>query len=82
LAGVKNVPVCQLRVAEVCQLRVKSNFAEFHDNKLNKLIGYRSVTDNKYKLEIHIINFVYKDYLDLGITEDDKIKVIGIMQTR
>jgi len=60
---------------------VKSYFAEFYDNKLNKLIGYGSITDSKFKLEIHIINFVYDDYLDLGINKGDKIEVIGIMQT-
>jgi len=65
----------------VLEAYVKSNFAEFHDNKLNKLIGYGSVTDSKYKLEIHIINFVYDDYLDLDINKGDKIEVIGIMQT-
>jgi len=60
---------------------LKQIFAEFHDNKLNKLIVYSSVIDSKYKLEIHIINFVYDDYLDLGINKGDKIEVIGIMQT-
>jgi len=65
----------------VLEAYVKSNFAEFYDNKLNKLIGYGSITDSKYKLEIHVINFVYDNYLDLGINKGDKIEVIGIMQT-
>jgi len=65
----------------VLESYVKSNFAEFHDNKLNKLIGYGSVTDSKYKLEVHIINFIYDDYLNLGINKGDKIEVIGVMQT-
>lgn len=60
---------------------MKSNFAEIYDNKLNKTIGYGSITDGTYKLEIHIINFVYDDYLEIGIFKGDKINITGIMQT-
>lgn len=60
---------------------LKSSFAEIHDNKLNKIIGYGSLTDGNYKLEIHIINFNQDEYLSLDIFKGDKIEVIGVMQT-
>ncbi|XP_012540302.1 uncharacterized protein LOC105838919 [Monomorium pharaonis] len=60
---------------------IKSNFMEIYDDKLNKLIGCGSITDGTYKLEIHIKDFSYTDYLTRGIEKGDKIKVIGIMQT-
>jgi len=52
---------------------IKTNFAEMR--KMNQTIGCGSITDGKYKLEIHIINFNYKDYLGLRIMEGDKIEV-------
>ncbi|XP_070157973.1 uncharacterized protein [Polyergus mexicanus] len=60
---------------------VKTNFTETHNNKLNKFIGCGSITDDIYKLEVHIINFSYDDFLKLEINKGDKIEIIGIMQT-
>jgi len=44
---------------------------------MNQTIGCGLITNGKYKLEIHIINFNYKDYSDLQIMKGDKIEVIG-----
>ncbi|XP_026828252.1 uncharacterized protein LOC113562612, partial [Ooceraea biroi] len=60
---------------------IKSNFGEVHDNKLNKLIGYGSITDGTYKLEIHIVNFYIDEYCAMGISKGDKIEITGTMQT-
>lgn len=60
---------------------IKTNFAEKYDNKLNKTIGYDSVTDNTYKLEIHIVNFIIDDYSKLNINKDDKVEMINVIQT-
>ncbi|XP_070171020.1 uncharacterized protein [Polyergus mexicanus] len=60
---------------------VKTNFTETHNNKLNKFISCGSITDGIYKLEVHIINFSYDDFLKLEINKGDKIEIIGIMQT-
>lgn len=58
---------------------VKSNFAEVYDNKLNKTLGNGSITDEIYKLEIYIINFVYDDYFEISIIKGNKIKITSIM---
>ncbi|CAL1685166.1 unnamed protein product [Lasius platythorax] len=60
---------------------IKTNFAEIHNNKLNIYIGYGSVTDGTFKLEIHIKNFMTNDYLKLEIKKGDKVEVIGVIQT-
>lgn len=59
------------------EVYIKTNFAEIHDNKLNKYIGYGSVTDGIFKLEVHIINFMTDDYLKHNINKGDKVEVIG-----
>jgi len=60
---------------------IKTNFAEIYDNKLNKTIGYGSVTDGTYKLEIHIVNFIIDNYSKLNINKGDKVEMIGVIQT-
>lgn len=47
---------------------------------MNKIIGCGSITDGSYKLEIHIMNFSYDEYLELEIKKGDKVKITGIMQ--
>jgi len=61
---------------------IKSNFSELFNNKLNKIIGYGSLTDGTYKLEVHIINFNHEDYFDLDIKKGDKIEIIGTIYNR
>jgi len=53
-----------------------------HDNKLNKYIGYGSVTDGTFKLEIHILNFSIDDYFKLNLNKGDKVEVIDVIQTK
>jgi len=48
---------------------------------LNKYIGYDSVTDGTFKLEIHILNFSIDDYYKLNLNKGDKVEVIGVIQT-
>jgi len=48
---------------------------------LNKYIGYGSVTDGTFKLEIHILNFSIDDYYKLNLNKGDKVEVIGVIQT-
>jgi len=50
---------------------VKTNFSETHNSKQNKIIGYGSITDGIYKVEVHILNFTNNDYLELGIYKGD-----------
>ncbi|XP_025997520.2 uncharacterized protein LOC113005834 [Solenopsis invicta] len=59
---------------------IKTNFASFYNNKLNKKIGCGSITDGKYKLEIHFLNFNDENYDYLDLKKDDKIKIIGSIQ--
>lgn len=54
---------------------IKTNFAELR--KINTVVGCGSITDGKYKLEVHISNFHYNDYLDLQLVKGDKIEVTG-----
>lgn len=58
---------------------VKTNFSESFNIKLNKMIGYGSITEGTYKLEIHVLNFKYDDLETIDINKGDKIEVIGIM---
>jgi len=53
-----------------------------HDNKLNKYIGYGSVTDGTFKLEIHILNFSIDDYIKLNLNKGDKVEIISVIQTK
>ncbi|KAM0735786.1 hypothetical protein ACS0PU_009747 [Formica fusca] len=59
---------------------VKTNFLTTN-NKLNKIIGYGSITDGIYKLEVHIMDFTDDDYFVYDIKKGDHIEVTGIMQT-
>jgi len=65
----------------VLETYIKTNFAEVHDNKLNKYIGCGSVTDGTFKLEIHILNFSIDDYSILNLNKGDKVQMIGVIQT-
>lgn len=49
------------------------------NNKLNKIIGYGSITDGNFKLEVHILNFNNEEYLNLNLNKGDKIEIIGIL---
>lgn len=55
---------------------IKSNFGSIY-NSLNKKIGCGSITDGKFKLEVHIINYDESEY---DFKKGDKIKMIGVMQ--
>jgi len=66
----------------VLEVYIKTNFAEIHDNKLNKYIGNGSVTDETFKLEIHILNFSIDDYFKFNLNKGDIVEVIGIIQTK
>lgn len=60
---------------------IKTNFYPAFNNKLNKFIGYGSITDGSFKLEIHIMNFSDEDIVELDLKKGDKIEITGIMQT-
>jgi homospermidine synthase len=60
---------------------VKTNVLECFNNKLNKVIGYGSITDGTYKLEIHILEFEDAKYSDIDIKKGDKIQVQGSIQS-
>jgi len=60
---------------------IKTNFAETLDTKLNKKIGYSSITDEEYKLETHILNFNNDEYYKMNLNKGDKIETIGVVQT-
>ena len=60
---------------------VKTNLYEAFNDKLNKYIGYGSITDGFYKLEIHVKNFSQNEFFEQKLNKGDKIEVIGIMQT-
>lgn len=53
-----------------------------HNNLVNKTIGYGSVTDGTYKLEVHIINFSDDDYATLEINKGDKIQLNGNIKNK
>ncbi|XP_036138969.1 uncharacterized protein LOC105839978 [Monomorium pharaonis] len=46
---------------------IKTNFTEMHNNRLNKIIGCGSLTNEKYKIEVHIINFTNEEYSTFNI---------------
>lgn len=48
------------------------------NNKLNKTIGYGSLTDGTFKVEVHIINFTNAEF-DSNIRKGDKVEVVGTM---
>lgn len=54
---------------------IKTNFTEIR--KMNQVIGCGSITDGKYKLEVHITNYNHDDYSQLQLTKGDKVQVIG-----
>jgi len=43
---------------------------------VNKKISFGSLTDGRFKLEVHIMNFEESEY---NLMKGDKVKVIGIM---
>lgn len=45
------------------------------------MIGYGSITDSIYKLEVHILNYSNEDYLHLNMKKGDKIEIVGIIET-
>lgn len=61
---------------------IKSNFAEVYNNLANKTIGCGSVSDGKYKVEVHIINFDEEDYARLEIKKGDKVQIIGSVRNK
>jgi len=58
---------------------VKTNFLECFNNKLNKIIGYGSITDGTYKLEVHILDFEDAKYSELEIKKGDNNTTIHIL---
>jgi len=58
---------------------IKTNMSSIYNNKLNKKIGWGSITDGTYKLEIHIINFEENNYFKIDIHKVDKVEIIGII---
>lgn len=53
-----------------------------HNNLLNKKIGYGSITDGTFKLEVHIVNFNNEDYDSLEIYKGDKVQLIGSIRNK
>lgn len=47
---------------------------------MNKKIGCGSVTDGRYKIEVHILNFDQKNYIEKHINKGTKIQIIGTIQ--
>ncbi|KAL0128620.1 hypothetical protein PUN28_003774 [Cardiocondyla obscurior] len=59
---------------------IKTNFNEIMNTKMNKIVGYGSITDGTFKLEVRILNFSNDEYLKKKINKGDHINIIGISQ--
>lgn len=61
---------------------IKSNFSEMHNNLINKIIGIGSISDETYKIEVHVINFNDEDYSILDINKGDKVEITGYVRDK